>query len=266
DENEKVIKKFARSESENCVKNIRQSTFRVIDSGIVDGDKLSEAFKHYQEEYCSELINEYIKISNKVIIDLKEQIQELGNIIEDENSISIDAMYFNNGESFKFEKAIPIAIDLAGGVAGIKAGGIIGTAVTELIKDSAILGGMAGPAGIVVGLVAGATIGLVASIFGNGIKNKITNKREETTKHEIQKCLDDLEDKFNEDIVGNYKKIYDMVSEYCESYLENRKKEYKYIKEKNIEKLQKDYVPKYKIEELTEDLNYFAEKEKILNE
>ncbi|MDY4544525.1 MAG: dynamin family protein, partial [Bacilli bacterium] len=247
DENEKVIKKFARSESENCVKNIRQSTFRVIDSGIVDGDKLSEAFKHYQEEYCSELINEYIKISNKIIIDLKEQIQELGNIIENENDMSIDAMYFNNGESFKFEKAIPIATNLT----GFYLGGII-------IKDAVGGGLVAGPIGVVVGIAKGVATGLAFSIFGKGIKNKITNKRGESTKRELQKCLDDLEDQINENIVGNYKKIYDKVLKYCESYLENRKKEYKYIKEKNIEKLQKDYVPKYKIEELTEDLNYFA--------
>ncbi|MCI7267773.1 MAG: dynamin family protein [Mollicutes bacterium] len=255
DENEKVIKKFARSESENCVKNIRQSTFRVIDSGIVDGDKLSEAFKHYQEEYCSELINEYIKISNKIIIDLKEQIQEIGNIVENENSMSIDAMYFNNGESFKFEKAIPIATNLT----GFYLGGII-------IKDAVGGGLVAGPIGVVVGIAKGVATGLAFSIFGKGIKNKITNKRGESTKRELQKCLDDLEDQINENIVGNYKKIYDKVLKSCESYLENRKKEYKYIKEKNIEKLQKDYVPKYKIEELTEDLNYFAEKEKILNE
>ena len=265
DENEKVIKKFARSESENCVKNIRQSTFRVIDSGIVDGDKLSEAFKHYQEEYCSELINEYIKISNKVIIDLKEQIQELGNIIEDENSISIDAMYFNNGESFKFEKGIPIVMNLVGGIGGIGAITTVSSAVTTAL-ETGTLGIVAGPVGFVVGLVAGATVGLVANILGNGMKNKITNTRAESTKREIQKCLDDLEDQFNENIVENYKKIYDMVSEYCESYVESRRKEYKDLKRKNIEKLKKDYVPKYKIEELTEDLNYFTEKEKIINE
>lgn len=262
DDKEEEVEKFAKDESKKCVENIRREIFRVIDSGVVDGEMLTEAFTNYQEQYFSDVLNNYYDLTQNIIFELSELIEELSKTVILENKDSIAALNFNNGQAFKFEKGIAIGFDIGGAIGGTFAT----VAVFELVKDCAILGSFAGPLGTAAGILAGATVGIVAHLIGKGTKNSITAKRAAEAKRQIEPVIDEVGKLIKTEFTKSFSELSNKFHESLERYIILRKKAFKELKVKNIEKCKESFSSKYNGDELRGDYSYIEEKESGLNE
>ena len=262
DDKEEEVEKFAKDESKKCVENIRREIFRVIDSGVVDGEMLTEAFTNYQEQYFSDVLNNYYDLTQNIIFELSELIEELSKTVILENKDSIAALNFNNGQAFKFEKGIAIGFDIGGAIGGTFAT----VAVFELVKDCAILGSFAGPLGTAAGILAGAAVGIVAHLIGKSTKNSITAKRAAEAKRQIEPVIDEVGKLIKTEFTKSFSELSNKFHESLERYIILRKKAFKELKVKNIEKCKESFSSKYNGDELRGDYSYIEEKESDLNE
>ncbi|WP_373897754.1 dynamin family protein [Haloimpatiens sp. FM7315] len=252
EEKEDEVESFAKTESKKCVENIRREIFRVIDSGVVDGEMLTEAFTNYQEQYFSDVMSAYYDLSQNIIFEISELMEELSKTVKFENSVSIAALNFNNGQALKFEKGLAMGFDLAGAVIGIKVGVSLGSA--------------GGPLGIAIGALAGAAVGIVANLAGKGTKNAITAKRAAEAKRQIEPTIDNVGKLIKTEFTKAFSELSEQFNESLEEYISLRKKAFKELKAKNIEKCQETFSLKYNLDELKADYNYLDEKESILSE
>ena len=264
DDKECEVKEFAKEQAKICTENIRSNIFRLIDNGVVDGNMLTEAFDNFQQQYISDVINEFFDLKEDITDELIDMVEELDNIIKIENELSISSLNFSNGQAFKFEKGFQVGIDIAGGIGGA----IVFTKVSTLVgmKAGAALGTFAGPLGTVVGGLAGAAVGIAACMVGSKAKRSITNSRGRETKRQIEPLIEEIADTIKREIVSGFQCISNEVNKSLESYIKNRKKELKEIKARNIENLNNDYKSKFDLDVLNDDYEYLVNKEKAINE
>lgn len=264
DDKEYEVKEFAKEQAKICTENIRSNIFRLIDNGVVDGNMLTEAFDNFQQQYISDVINEFFDLKEDITGELIDMVEELDNIIKIENELSISSLNFSNGHAFKFEKGFQVGIDIAGGIGGA----IVFTKVSTLVgmKAGATLGTFAGPLGTVVGGLAGAAVGIAACMVGSKAKRSITNTRGRETKKQIEPLIEEIADTIKREIVGGFQGISNEVNKSLETYIKNRKKELKEIKARNIEILNNDYKSKFDLNILNDDYDYLVNKEKAINE
>ncbi len=260
-EKEGYVNSFAKEQSKICTENIRSNIYRIIDSGVVDGYQLTEAFNDYQEQYLSDLINNFYDLSQKIKFELLDQMEEFRQIIELENDISIDALNFNNGQAFKYEKGLNIGINVAGGIGGIYVGGEIGLAIGSFIGGpiGAVVGGA-------VGLLTGIGINIVAGSLGKKTKETVTSMRARETKREIDVVIDEIGDTIKKQIAVGFDEMIANVRLTLDEYIDERKKQLNDIKVKNIEKLKNEHINNYEIKELEADYNYLTNRENEINE
>lgn len=256
DDKEYEVKEFAKNQAKICTENIRSNIFRIIDSGVVDGSMITEAFDNYQQQYVSDVINEYFELKESITDELSDIVQELDDIIQVENKLSISSLSFSNGNAFKFEKVLQVGIDIAGGLGG----------VWVSIQVGGALGSFGGPVGVIVGGLAGAAVSIVAGVIGNKSKKAITNTRGRETKRQIEPLIEEIGEIIKREIIGGYQVISNEVNNSLETYIKNRKKELKEIKARNIENINKDYISKLDLNVLTDDYNYLVNKEKTIDE
>ncbi|MEN8077556.1 dynamin family protein [Clostridioides difficile] len=264
DDKECEVKEFAKEQAKICTENIRSNIFRLIDNGVVDGNMLTEAFDNFQQQYISDVINEFFDLKEDITDELIDMVEELDNIIKIENELSISSLNFSNGQAFKFEKGFQVGIDIAGGIGGA----IVFTKVSTLVgmKAGAALGTFAGPLGTVVGGLAGAAVGIAVCMVGSKAKRSITNSRGRETKRQIELLIEEVADTIKREIVSGFQCISNEVNKSLESYIKNRKKELKEIKARNIENLNNDYKSKFDLDVLNDDYEYLVNKEKAINE
>ena len=225
---------------------------------------LTEAFENFQQQYISDVINEFFDLKEDITGELIDMVEELDNIIEIENELSISSLNFSNGQAFKFEKGLQVGIDIAGGIGGVFIGAKVGVLVG--MKAGATLGTFAGPLGTVVGGLAGAAVGIAACMVGSKTKKAITNTRGRETKKQIEPLIEEIADTIKREIVSGFQGISNEVNKSLESYIKNRKKELKEIKARNIEILNNDYKSKFDLNILNDDYDYLVNKEKAINE
>lgn len=257
EEKSEQVNEFAKSESKKCVENIRLEIFRLIDSGVVDGSMLTEAFKNYQQQYSGDVINQYYGLIQDIIYELSELMEELSEAIKLENNISISALNFNNGQAFKFEKGLSLGINVAGGLGAI--------AVTEFVATGATFGSAGGPMGIVAGVLAGAAVGIVASLLARGTKSAIISKRASDTKIQIKPVIDEIGKLISKGLISAFDQILEQVDDSLEAYIDERKKALKEIRANNIEKCKGEFSFEYSTDELKSDYTYIEEKEALLD-
>lgn len=264
DDKEYEVKEFAKEQAKICTENIRSNIFRLIDNGVVDGNMLTEAFENFQQQYISDVINEFFDLKEDITGELIDMVEELDNIIEIENELSISSLNFSNGQAFKFEKGLQVGIDIAGGIGGVFIGAKVGVLVG--MKAGATLGTFAGPLGTVVGGLAGAAVGIAACMVGSKAKRSITNTRGRETKRRLEPFIEEIGNTIKIEIVGGFQDISKEVNKSLETYIKNRKKELKEIKARNIEILNNDYKSKFDLNILNDDYDYLVNKEKAINE
>lgn len=212
--------KVAREHTET----LRSGVFKLIDSGIVDGPQLTQAFNDLQNQSISNVIEETFDEMSKVIEEINEKLQDLQNLILDENEHSYRSAEFNKKESFKFEKGLEVGVDLVGAVGGT-------------IATFAIIGSIGGPVGTIVGIGAGILIGITAGFIGSGSKKAILQQRGKTTKIELEPYINNFNSKVKEIIQCEFGLAEEKITQVLEDYSKDRKEYFNVIKKENIEKV-----------------------------
>lgn len=246
------INKFAKNLSTEYGGYLRKNIYNIIDGGIVDGEQLTNAFNDYQNELYMEVAEKYLDKFIEIKIELEEKLSELNKIIVDNYKTSFDALKFDNGQAFKYEKGLEIGINLAGAgggtLAGIGLGGVIAKAT--------ILGAAAGPVGVAAGIISGVIITIAISIVGNKTKNAILSKRKQETKKQIEEYIEIFAGNIKKSIVENYKKMHEDVNQILGKYIKDRKEYYKKKKDENNKKEQENFKFEYDINKLKSDIEY----------
>ena len=219
--------------------------YKVIDSGVVDGPMLTEAFTDYQNRYLTDVANNFYDLIQKFKYELIERIDELENDLQVNNRINIGTISFDNGDEFKFEKGLEVGIDIL----GIFMGGNIFSCI----------GGLPG-------ILLGTAVTFVSSIIGSKAKGFVTSNRANKAKSQISSKIDDIEDEVKKNIRSSYEEMSNNIISILDDYEDSRKKQLKEMKAKNIEILKKENKPEFDIQQLEKDYNYLCSKEKMLYE
>ena len=232
---EEEVIEFATQQSEECCENIRSNIYRIIDSGVVDGKQLTEAFNDYQTMYLDEVINNFFYFSISIKDELTDLLKELENVVESEK-VFIDTKDFKKEEEFKFEKGLEWAIGL---------GGLIFFKVN-------------------IFLAFGAT--LIFSIVGKKTKDFIVEKRARKTKKQIEPKINELEDDIKKQIINKFEVMKKNLKEELERFKEDRESRLKEQKKENKKFLMENRDSILNKSILEEDYNYLEHKEKDINE
>ena len=198
--------------------NVRAEVFRKIDSGIVDGEKLTKVFNDVQENYAEALSGQILELTITIKTDLEKIFYNICEKITTKDSIDFYATSFNRESSIKFEKGLNVIIDIAGAVGGAAAGYSITAAL-------AAAGTVAGPLGTAIGFLAGIAIAGIASLIGRKTKKAILEKRAENAKNEIEKYIKASERSFKESVNKNFDQFFESAYKAFKEIIENRQSE-----------------------------------------
>lgn len=194
------VNSIAAAKSEECASNIRAEVFMLIDKGIVDGEQLSSAFRHIQENCVNNVFDEMFDEFLQIRFDLEEKLEELEDIIT-KNEMSFGAIQFENGDAFKFEKAFGVIGGIAGDIGGIALGAMLG-----------------GPIGVIVVIA----MGVAGGALGALAKKLVKGGRAKKTKEEITPYIDEIQKGVYSAIVDEFKKIRNNISEVLKQLKDDR--------------------------------------------
>lgn len=240
---------LARNKANECVKKIRAALYKVIDSGVYDGEYLSKAFSDIQDDHSKDFMDEILAIFMEIKIEVESKFDDIQQI-ELENQYNVHAETFESESAFKWEKGAQIGLNVGGAVVG--ATGAAG--VTAAIY--AALGIATGPAGWVVAGV-GLTIYGLFSLAGWGIKKVKQSNRASNAKKAVAPHIDEIEKKLLKAITEKYSDFATSCNNVLDDMLSSRAEEERlFIKSLN------ETVDKSQEDSLRKDLNYINEKRK----
>ena len=218
-----VLKIDVKQGAKKCCGEIRARINRVIDKGVVDGQQLTQAFSDIQEEETSLFFEEVFPKFIALKFKLEEQLVELNNVIEIENDLSFQSIPFNNGNSFKGEKALVPVFNIAGIIGGYFAG----AGVAGLVAGGT-LAAFSGPIGIAVFI----GVSLISGIIGKLTKKGITKSRGTETKKQMAPYIEEIEDVLKNKIVEKLETIKNLFTNAMDKIIQDRKSEEEKLKKK----------------------------------
>lgn len=233
DETENIIENSSKIIKEN-IENLRLELRRIINKGIVDGNRLSLIYK----ETSDKAIN---NIMDGVLASISDLIKNLNGALEDITIKGFDGTYenisfFNKKSSIKYEKSLPTVLGVSTGLVGtIGAVGILG-----------------GPAGILVGMA----ISLAFSLIGDKVRSQIVENRASYTIRDLEPMIEDLEKYLQEEIIDDLRAKQEDVDNSIKKLKGNLEKTFK----EDMEIIEKQYEVNYNKEHILE----FDEDSKIL--
>lgn len=238
DEIDVIISEVLKDIKEN-IENAKTQLRRMINTGIVDGELLSNIYK----EEAEKAIN---NIMENLLLNMGEFINSLNKKLGLIRIKGFDGKYentssFNKKEEFKFEKAINPMLSVGGGIAAF-----------------CIAGG-------IPGIIIGAGIGIVCSILGGLINKGIKNKREKRTIHDLEPIIIQLKKDLDKQIVGSLRAKREEV----ENELNNLKQYLENECDKDIIKIEEQFSVEFdekSIEALDMDLQEIKRMRKAINE
>jgi len=242
---------FAGKLAKESAESLRADTHKLIGSGIVDGEQLTEAFSDYQEKYLLDAVEQHYDYMNTLTYELGKKLEVLSEKISLERASSFEAQKFENGQAFKFEKGIKFGFDLAGVLGGGWLGIEIGTAI-------------GGPVGAVVGAIVGIGVSIVGNLLGRGSKHAITAKRGSQAKKAIEPFIAEFEDKIYVSISSNINEVMDNIMEVLRSYMEDRRAYYEEMMQAKERAADAEHENKFDIAELNEHYAYLESKKEAL--
>ena len=235
DEIENIIENSLKIIKDN-IENLRLELRRIINKGIVDGNRLSLIYKEISDKAINNIMDE-------VLASISELIKNLNGALEDITIKGFDGTYenisfFNKKSSIKYEKSIPTVLGVSTGVVGtIGAVGILG-----------------GPAGILVGM----GISLAFSLIGDRMRSKIVKNRASYTIRDLEPMIEDLENYLKEEIIDDLRVKQEDVDDSIKELKSNLEKTFK----EDMEIIEKQYEATYNEDHILE----FEEDLKILKE
>lgn len=253
---------FAGKLAKESAESLRADTHKLIGSGIVDGEQLTEAFSDYQEKYLLDAVEQHYDYMNTMTYELGKKLEVLAEKISLERASSFEAQKFENGQAFKFEKGMKIGIDVASALGG----GWVGTTVGAWagVKLGALIGSAGGPVGTAIGIIAGVGVAIVGSLLGKKAKNEITAKRGSQAKKAIEPFIAEFEDKIYVSISSNINEVMDNIMEVLRSYMEDRRAYYQEMMQAKERAADAEHENKFDIAELNEHYAYLESKKEAL--
>lgn len=255
DKSEDKIFEFTTEKAKETVGNIRSDIFYLIDSGVTDGENLSEAFQQIQSDKIADFSDDCLNEFAKVQAMIKRKLESIAEILLNEEELRFSNASFEKSERFKGEKIVASVLSLGGTVGGFFAGGAFGTWVGSL----AVLGSAAGPIGTIAGVVAGVAISIAGGLLGSIVKNLTKKSRANATKSEISPKIDELEKNIKKTVQKQFSQMKEQVNNQLDKIVSNRKSEEKALFEN------KDNAPtEYSVEELNADFDTLNKNEEEL--
>lgn len=233
EEMEKVIENSSKVIKEN-IENLRVELRRIINKGIVDGNRLSLIYKETSDKAINDIMEQILSSIGELIKVINNELKDIK--IKGFNGTYENISFFNKKSSIKYEKSIPTVLGVSTGVIGtVGAVGFLG-----------------GPAGILVGM----GISLAFSLIGNQLRKKIVESRASYTLRDLEPMIEDLEKYLKEEIIGDLMAKQQEVDNSIKEFKINLEKAFK----EDINSIEKAYKIKYNKEHVLE----FEEDLKIL--
>lgn len=218
DEMEAIIENSSKIIKEN-IENLRIELRRIINKGIVDGNRLSLIYKESSDKAINDIMDE-------ILVSISSFIRKLNDEFENIKIKGFDGTYenisfFNKKSSIKYEKALPTVLGLSTGAIGTI--GAVGT--------------LGGPAGILVGL----GISLAFSLIGDNMRRRILENRANYTIKDLEPMIEDLEKYLKEEIIGDLMAKGQEIDEAIKNLKGSLEKTFK----DDIENIEKRYEIRY---------------------
>ncbi|OOM70873.1 bacterial dynamin-like protein [Clostridium puniceum] len=234
EELENIIENSSKIIKEN-IENLRLDLRRIVNKGIVDGNRLSLIYKDISDKAINNIMDDVLALISNLI---KKLNTELGDItVKGFDGTYENISFFNKESSIKFEKSLPTALGLSTGIVGtIGAMGILG------------------PAGILVGM----GISLAFSLIGDHMRKKIVENRASYTLKDLEPMIEDFENYLKEEIIGDLRAKGQEVDESIKELKSNLEKTFK----DDMEIIERQYETSYNEEhilEFEEDLRLLKE-------
>ena len=236
---EEEILKLARIKAEECASSIRARVYQVIDQGVVDGPKLSEAFNDIQEDEMETYFDTIFTKMQEIRFEVEERFAKIQDIVSSENDFSQETISFSRNSTIKPEKgAEPV-------------GGIIGGAVGWFVLVP-LLG--SNPAGwAVAGVLAASSI--VFSLVGRLTKKLVMKGRMNNAKSEISPTIDDIELALRKTVREKFEEASEKIKATLDKIISERREE-----ERRLHAQINMPVNNEEISALTVDLEYVEQR------
>ncbi len=215
------VRSSARKKASECVKKLRAAMNKSIDSGVFDGNALTEVFNDQQQENVTECLNSLFDEIIQIKIEVDAKIQDLCEVAL-ENDMHTQNEEVHKEHQMRYEKGLNFLFKVAGGIGGYYAF----TAVGALIGTSVFPG-----LGTAVGVAVGAIIGIIGSIAGGFAKKKVHQKRAAETKRELEHYYDKIESTIKKTISEKFNSYAELVKTALDTVISERRNQEKGKKE-----------------------------------
>ena len=212
---ESTIRSSSRNKASECVKKLRAAMNKTIDSGVFDGEALTNVFNDEQQEKVSECLNSLFDEITLIKIEVDAKIQNLCDIAL-ENDMTTSYEEVHKEQQFRYEKGVDSLCKIGGGIVGlwaaIKVGAAVGTSATPGV-------------GTAIGAAVGLVIGIIGNIAGSYSKRKIQGKRAFETKRELEPYYDKIETAIKKTISDKFNQYSNSVKTALDAVIAERRKE-----------------------------------------
>lgn len=244
-EKEDEIEDFAKAQAKDCAGYIRSEIFRIIDSGVTDGDNLTQAFEDIQSQKLSDFSD---ACSMKFLLiqkEIRSYFEEIEDIVKEGENKKFETVSFYKKHTAKPENLLPAVFNIAAGVGGL--------AVVNAMVQAGTISTAFGP----IGFAVGAVITIVGSLIGVFLKSAAKKKRAQQTKSQISSSIDNLEKDIRHTVIEQFEEYQNSVKANLDAVSDERKKQEKLLNQRIFEEKPADY----NVGELQCDLKKLDEKE-----
>lgn len=214
-----VVRSSAKTKASECVKKLRAAMNKTIDSGVFDGDALTNVFNDEQQEKVTECLNTLFDDITLIKIEVDVRIQDLCEVAL-ENDMHTPNEEVHKEHQMRYEKGLDLFCKLAGGIggayAGVYAGAYAGAAVGTALAPGV---------GTVVGIAVGTIVGLIGGIVGSYAKKKIQQQHAAETKRELEPYYEKIESTIKKTISEKFNSYADSVRTALDLVISERRKQ-----------------------------------------
>ncbi|AGF58137.1 hypothetical protein B0P06_003551 [Clostridium saccharoperbutylacetonicum] len=225
------------------MENLRIELRRIINKGIVDGNRLSLIYKESSDKAINDIMDQILASIGNLIKNINYELDEIK--VKGFTGTYENISFFNRKSSVKYEKSLPTVLGVSSGLIG--AAGAV-----------SVLGG---PAGILVGM----GISLAFSLIGNQMRKKIVENRASYTLKDLEPMIEDLEKYLKEEILGDLMAKQQEVDDAIRELKNNLEKTFKEDM-KNIEMRYETHYNEEHVQEFEEDLKILRDLIQICKE
>ena len=210
-----TVRSSARTKASECVKKLRAAMNKTIDSGVFDGDALTNVFNDEQQEKVTDCLNSLFDDITQIKIEVDVRIQNLCKV-DLENDMQTQNEEIHKDHQIRYEKGLNLLFKLGGGIGGVyaapKVGAVVGTAIAPGV-------------GTAVGYAVGIVIGIAGAIVGSYAKKKIQQTRAVETKRELEPYYDKIESAIKKTISEKFNSYADSVKTALDTVISERRKQ-----------------------------------------